>query len=502
MKNTCRRISFVFALAGLTSAASAADLTAPRDNFYWLNEQNKASVIVLKEEGIISKPLAGTIARSLQQVILRGEQPGAPRPTDYLQIEAEMITIGGAEVSRIHSGRSRQDLGVTTTRLNLREALLDTYAQFIDARQSLLELAQAHLDELLPFYTNGVQAQPTTVGHYLGGYVQALTRGSDRYQQAWARLNLSPLGGGAGATSSFPLNRPRLAELLGFDGIVVNSFDSGQIAPQDLGVEISFLAASGALTLSMLSADLTVQYADPQPWFQLKEGDQTGISSMMPQKRNPSGLTRLHATSSTVVGEAMSYLVQSNNVMAGMADYKGGMPLQAIRSTGIMYRDFGKLIRALEFHPQRAAEEVNNDYATTTELADTLQRDANVPFRVGHHFASELVSYGREHKLKPSEIGFHVAQQLFKEASESSEFAGSSLPLSETHFREALSARHMTHAAKPVGGPQQQEVTRMLQLEQKRILNDREWLATVRAKLERAAKLRDKELARLAEEKT
>ena len=207
----------------LHAQPAAQRVATTNDAFYWLNEQNKASLIMLAEEGIITEELGTNIATSLTRVIADGARPGAARSRDYLVVEADMIDIGGPDVSRLHSGRSRQDLGQTSTRLLLRDAFLTTYGQFIDARATLLEMAERNPHAILPFYTHGVQAQPTALGHYLGGYLQAMSRSSDRYQQAWARLNLSPLGGAAGGTSSFPVNRARLAELLGFDGLVVNS---------------------------------------------------------------------------------------------------------------------------------------------------------------------------------------------------------------------------------------------------------------------------------------
>ncbi len=470
---------------------------APRDAFYWLNEQNKASLLMLVEEKIVSRDLAATIAGALRQVIADGDRPGAVRSRDYLVVEADMIKIGGPEVSRLHSGRSRQDLGQTSTRLLLRDAFLTTYAQFLDARATLLAMAEKHPHAILPFYTHGVQAQPTSLGHYLGGYLQAMSRSSDRYQQAWARLNLSPLGGAAGGTSSFPVNRARLAELLGFDGILVNSFDAGQIANQDNGVELSTVAASGALTVSMLAADLTMQYADPHPWFQLTEGSQTGVSSIMPQKRNPIGLEQLHLTTSTVTGQAVTYLIQANNVMSGMGDYKGDQPLQVVRLLGRMYRDFDTMLGAFAFSPERALQEVNNDYSMTTELADILQRDADVPFRVGHHFASDIVTYGRTHQLKPAEIPYEVAQTLYVDAWKAFGRETARLPLTEAQFRRALSGENMVASAKPVGGPQRSEVTRMLAAERARVQADREWLAATRRALDAAAAQRDAGVAGL-----
>ncbi len=471
------------------------------DAFYWLNEQNKASLIMLVEAGIITKALATQIAGSLTEIIAEGAKPGALRSRDYLVVEADMIKIGGPDVSRLHSGRSRQDLGQTSTRLLLRDAFLTTYGQFTEARATLLAMAETDPHAILPFYTHGVQAQPTALGHYLGGYLQAMTRSSDRYQQAWARLNLSPLGGAAGGTSSFPVNRARLAELLGFDGLVVNSFDAGQIANQDNGVEVTTLAASGALTISMLAADLTVQYADPHPWFQLTEGSQTGISSIMPQKRNPIGLERLHLMTSTVTGQAVTYLIQANNVMSGMGDYKGDQPLQVVRALGTMYEDFDDMLKALVFNPDRALQEVNNDYSMTTELADILQRDADVPFRVGHHFASDIVSYGRGRNLTPAEIPYDAAQTLFGEAWKAFGKEDARLPLTEPQFRRALSGENMVESAQPVGGPQRSEVIRMLAAEKARLETDRDWLAATRLTLDDATKRREAGVATLLAER-
>lgn len=488
----------VMPLAGTLQAQPVERRTAaPRDAFFWLNEQNKASLVMLAEEKIITRELASKIAVAVTQVIDDGAKAGAARARDYLMVEADMIKIGGPEVTRIHSGRSRQDLGQTSTRLMLRDGFLTTYEQFIGARATLLAMAQKHPHAILPFYTHGVQAQPTSLGHYLGGYLEAMTRSSDRYQQAWGRLNQSPLGGAAGGTSSFPVNRARLAELLGFDGVIVNSFDSGQIANQDNGVELSTVAASGALTVSMLAADLTLQYADPRPWFQLTEGAQTGISSIMPQKRNPTGLENLHLATSTVTGQAVTYLIQSNNVMSGMGDYKGDQPRQVVRLLGEMYDDLNDMLAAMVFNPERAKEEVDSDYSMTTELADILQREAEVPFRVGHHFASDIVTYGRTNRLKPAQIPYDQAQKLFTEAWKAFGRDNQRLPLTDAQFRRALSGENMVESARPVGGPQPAEVLRMLAAEGARIQADRDWLAATRRKLDDAAKMRDGGVAAL-----
>jgi argininosuccinate lyase len=158
------------------------------------------------------------------------------------------------------------------------------------------------------------------------------------------------------------------------------------------------------------------------------------------------------------------------------------------------------VVRSMRFRPDRALDEVNSDYSTTTELADTLQREADVPFRIGHHFASELVNYGRGRRLRSSEIPFAEAQRIYAEVASAAK-VDAKLPLSEAQFRQSLSAENMVTASKGLGGPQPAEVARMLASARERLGADRAWLDTVRARLTSATQRLDQAFAGLRDAK-
>lgn len=473
-----------------------------RDQFYWLGEFNKASTVMVVEQGIVNRQLGARIAKGVAKVIADGSKPGADRPADYLQLEHLLIEAAGPDITRMHSGRSRQDILATTCRVMLREQMLTLVERMIETRVRLGAIAALHVKTIIPAYTNGVQAQPTTLAHYLLAFDAAFGRDLERLRQAYARLNLSPMGAAALGTSSFPVDRLRLAELLGFDSVVENSYDANLVSAMDTSLELVNIVSGTALTIGAMVEDITAQYRSARPWMLLHAGELTGSSSIMPQKRNPYGLNLLRQAASTVIGECHLFTIHAHNLSPGMLDYKiiesgstyraPGQASKVISAALEMLRRFGTVLDNLSIHPERALEEVDADYSTTTELADVLQRDFDVPFRIGHHFASELVSFGRLHAFKPADLPYSEVRRIYLESNRACGIEVGEFPMTERQFRKSLCARNMVNSSLGLGGPQPPEVRRMLGAQRKHIAQDQKWLSKRRDTLRAAEAKLDK----------
>jgi len=413
----------------------------------YLDQINKASIVALTEAHIVSADVAGRIATGILAVI-RSEH-GSPRPwsADYLDYEPKLLAAVGADASRLHCGRSRQDISATIARMNLRAGVLDACDALILARQALLGLAEAHKDTIIPAYTHGVQAQPTTLAHYLLGVGGALARSASRLRAAYGHVNQGPLGSAALTTSSFALDRHRLASLLGFEGLVENAYDANHLAPVDTSLEVAAALGIAAVQIGQFAQDLHAPYAMPAPWMTLQRGELVGVSSIMPQKRNPAALEQLRVQSSTLLGEMQAVSLMAHNVRTGMFDYRSYDPVPSARTLAV-FELLRKVVGGLVVDRERALAEVHADYSTATEIADALLQRADVPFRIGHHFASALTDFGRSRNLSLREIPYREAARIYES------MASHAFPLDAKAFAEVSSPEYMVFGRKGAGGPQ------------------------------------------------
>ena len=482
------------ALPGLCQTAGG------RDAFFWLGQINKASAVINTDEGLLDRAAAPRIAAGLQAVLAAGARPGAPRPSLVITFEPLLIEAAGVEATLLHAGRSSQDMLATVRSAMLRDALLRMAAQLNRVTATLVRQAGQHSATIVPNYTNGVAAQPNSYGHYLLGHVAGFERDAERLRQTMARLDLSPMGTTVLNGTSWPLNRDRMARYLGFPGTIDNAYDAAQILAAEMPVEIGAVLSGIALHVGAFIEDVMQQYAQPRPWILLREGEgNTYVSSAMPQKRNPGLLINTRADASNVIALGFGRLIQAHNIPPGMSDAKGiGDNVGVILAATRMLDSFDRVLNALVINPDRALEELNLDWTASQEVADVLMRQYRLPFRVGHHFASEMVGHARAHDIAPSEFPYAEAQRIYAETLRHEMGVESGvLPMSEAEFRATLDPVSIVRNRATAGGPQPAEMTRMVAAAQAAVAAQDAWIRDRQGRVDAALATLDADFRRL-----
>ncbi|MCD8340072.1 MAG: argininosuccinate lyase [Burkholderiales bacterium] len=465
------------------SFSAVSQTTEPRDTFFWLSQINKASTVINSQEGLLDKDLAKKIAGGLTNVIKHGNDPNGYSPDLVITYEPELIKEVGIDATMLHIGRSSQDMLAASNTMILRDYVIDISEALSRTMQILEDLARKNVDTVVPNYTNGVAAQPNTYAHYLYGYLASFERDQQRLRECYERLNYSPMGTTVLNGTSWPLDNARMAHYLAFRNPVSNAYDAAQMKPIDELVEISGIVTSIALHIGTFIQDVMTQYAQPRPWIILQEGgENTYVSSAMPQKRNPGILINTRRDASSVIGEALANIIRAHNLAPGFIDPKGESYWPTLQKTLNLLQSFDKCLLALRINPDRAFEELNLDWTASQEVADYLVREHKLPFRVGHHFASQMVGYARAHDIKPLDFPYAEAQRIYAEVIKKEYPAGNpTLPLTDEQLKSLLNPREIVKNRRTYGGPQPMEMERQLR-EMQILIKGQEMWATAKKK--------------------
>ena len=467
-------------LTGITEAAK-------RDNFFWLGQINKATAVINTEEKLLTTDQGHRFAHGIKAVLEQGDRPDGARPTLVITFEPLLIQAAGPEITKLHAGRSSQDMLTTVSLAMQREQLLDLAQELNTMQRSLVALAQKNQGTVLPNYTNGVAAQPNSLAHYLLAYNDAFSRDMDRLQAYYARINRSPMGACVLNGTGWPLNRDKMAHFLGFDSIAYNTYDAGQVFPQEAPLEMGGISSSIAIHIGGFIEEIMQQYAQPRPWILLKEGNgNTYVSSAMPQKRNPGILNRARTDCSTLLGMAVEGSFRAHNIPAGMADGRLRGTDKLTKQTISVVKQFNRILNALEVKPERALEELNLDWTCSQEIADVLMRKYEVPFRTGHHFASEIVTYARQNNVTPATFTYAEACRIYAKLAAEDSSLPQRLPLTDREFRSCLDPVAIVHNRAVKGGPQPEELQLMLREADQHLTKQEEWQAKAKSKVDKA----------------
>jgi argininosuccinate lyase len=444
-----------------------------------------AHVIMLCEQGIIPPDSAAKICETLkeiEQLVLDGKFSFDSRlGTDFPQIEAYLIKKLGMSVGGLlHTGRSRCDRDAAVSRIEHRNYILRVIRALISFQRALLDVAERHVETVMPGYTHLQHAYPWTFGHYLLCYFDRFERDFQRIKELYKRINMNPLGTAVLAGSSFALDRERTAELLGFDGVIENSMDAGGYY-QDYLME-------GAAVLAILSSNINKLANELSIWasyeFRLVEiaDEYCSTSSHMPQKKNPEGLEFVKASCGFVMGLPSVEFSKARMMMSTDMDQIFSVSTmcyahEIINDSLYMMRG---ILETIKVYEDRMKNLAGAYWGTLGLLAEELVKKRGISFREAHQIAGRFVRMCILQGIEPK----CVTSELLDEASQ--EIIGRPLKIDTQIIRKLLDPVNFMNSVVTKGSINPKETKRMLKKRWEVLREEETWLSKEENKLKQA----------------
>jgi argininosuccinate lyase len=440
---------------------------------------NQAHVTMLIEQNIIDPQNGAKLLAALSEIDPKMKLDNSLEDV-HLAVEEEVNKKVGVETGgNLHIAKSRNDQVATAIRMALRTDLLELMNLIVKLQDSLIELAEKHIETLVPSYTHLHPAQPVTFAHILLSYIDALERSLKRLEETYPRVNLCPMGAGAIATTSFPINRDRTAELLGFSKVLENSIDA--VGSRDFILETSANLTLLAIDISRMAEDLIVWSSPDFGIVDLPESF-AFTSSIMPQKKNPDVLEVIRARMSQVLGNFVASATTMKALPSGYnLDFQEITPKlwESIETIATSVGMLSELTKNLNVNKDVFSKPVLK-FATTTELANLLVKKYNVPFRTSHKIVGALVKSLLDKKLALSDL---TPELLNKTAKDS---AGLTLAVKLADIKDSIDPKKFVERHKTMGGPAPAEVKRMLKNRKQLTSQSKTSLKEQKSKLEEA----------------
>jgi argininosuccinate lyase len=350
---------------------------------------------MLAHTGIISASEGEQLVAGLEQI--RSEyrdgkfNPGIDAEDVHFAVERRLTEIAGDVGKKLHTARSRNDQVGTDTRLYLRDQISKIRTQLREFQGVLVNLAEANVETLIPGYTHLQRAQPLSLAHHLLAYFEMLQRDWERLGEIYKRVNISPLGSGALAGTTFPIDRHYTASLLGFGAVYGNSLDG--VSDRDFAIEFLCAASLIMVHLSRLSEEIILWASQEFGFVTLKDSCSTG-SSIMPQKKNPDVPELVRGKTGRVFGHLQAMLVLMKGLpLAYNKDLQEDKEalFDSVKTVQGCLEAMTILLReGLEFKSERLAEAVAEDFSNATDVADYLA-SKGVPFREAYNLVGKVV---------------------------------------------------------------------------------------------------------------
>ena len=411
-----------------------------------------AHATMLGKQGIIEQAEADKIINGLKAILADIEAGEVEFTMDnediHMNIEAILTQRIGDTGKRLHTSRSRNDQVAVDFRLYVKEEIPTIINQVLDLEQVLIQKAEENLSTVMPGYTHLQRAQPTTFAHYMMAYANMFRRDVTRLEDCLERLDECPLGAGALATSTYPVDRQLTAKLLGFAKPTENSMDS--VSDRDYAIE--FLSACSILMmhLSRFAEEIILWCSWEFKYADLDDAYSTG-SSIMPQKKNPDVAELVRGKTGRVYGDLMTLLtVMKALPLAYNKDMQEDKEpvFDAIDTVEMCLPVFGAMLQTLTIRPKNMAKAAAGGFINATDCADYLVKKG-MPFREAYMIVGRLVNMC----IRSGENLETLTLRDFRAISD----------LFDSDVYEALELKHCVHERKVYGGPSKDDVTRQIQ---------------------------------------
>lgn len=359
-------------------------------------EGSIAHVVMLSKQGILTVEERDSVIKGLTGIRDDVEQGRLEITGEYEDIhsfvEATLIDRIGDAGKKLHTGRSRNDQVALDMRLYTRLQVLETDALLKDLLSAILDTMEKNLETYMPGFTHLQKAQPTTLAHHYGAYFEMFKRDRLRMRDIFYRMNYCPLGAGALAGTTYPLDRNYTASLMGFEGPTLNSMDS--VSDRDYLIEFLSALSTIMMHLSRFSEEIIIWNSNEYQFVELDDAYSTG-SSIMPQKKNPDIAELVRGKTGRVYGALIALLTTMKGIpLAYNKDMQEDkeMAFDAMDTVKNCLELFTGMIRTMKFRNERMAESAMNGFTNATDAADYLV-NKGVPFRDAHGIIGRLVLY-------------------------------------------------------------------------------------------------------------
>lgn len=413
---------------------------------------SQAHATMLGEQGIIAPEEAALIVHELEAIlqdIEAGQITFDPAAEDiHMNVEQILISRLGPVGKKLHTGRSRNDQVALDLRLHLRQEISEVQQLILAMLDTLIDLGEQHTGTVMPGYTHLQRAQPVTLTHHLLAYAAMFKRDYERLADVCKRINVLPLGAGALAGVTYNLAPQRVAELLGFDDIALNSMDA--VSDRDFVIEFCAAAALIMMHLSRFSEEIILWSSSEYGFIELDDAYSTG-SSIMPQKKNPDVAELVRGKTGRVYGDLTALLTLMKGLPLAynkdMQEDKVAL-FDAVDTVKACLNIFVPMLKTMTVKSDKMHRAAEGGYTNATDLADYLAKKG-VPFREAHEIVGRAVLYGITNQKALSEISLAEYQSWS--------------PVFSDDLYQAISIHACIEAREVLGGPAPVATRRALQ---------------------------------------